>query len=518
MFRVSPDLEVAKTVNEFRDSGSISNLKLFTIASIGAIILCSFAIFNGYAVFFNDSRSYVRGGSAVATKVFGAQIDDGAWKSRASIASSIDSSVSLSSIGKSVPKAVTGNRSIYYGLLAFFGYRISNFWLTIFIQSFAVSSVIAIAWLRGLNFQVSSYFVVMLFLAVLTDSGVFVAYIMPDIFTAVLILIAAVVVGFWERIRAAEKLFLFATGAYASCTHPSHLPILAAVIALVAIYYVAHRTRFRRGWAVLLLVGCEVVGISATLAFNIVVTKLTGERPLLLPHITAHLVEMGPGTRYIRANCPGAGFAVCQFAPRLPVGWVTFLSSTDPKTGVFEVASPSVQRLLSDEQTRFAEAVLLFDPVGVIAGTARDVARQAVLFNLDTLKLSTPARENYYDSFPPKVYRHIVTSRVGRNDITLDSISRIDLLVVGISVLGLMCFAITCIYYESESVVFSDAKVFAAVIVVGVLANALICGALASPEPRFQARVVWLIPLAFATLLHASRSIAARRRHMSSPL
>jgi len=127
MFRVSPDLEVAKTVNEFRDSGSISNLKLFTIASIGAIILCSFAIFNGYAVFFNDSRSYVRGGSAVATKVFGAQIDDGAWKSRASIASSIDSSVSLSSIGKSVPKAVTGNRSIYYGLLAFFGYRISNF-------------------------------------------------------------------------------------------------------------------------------------------------------------------------------------------------------------------------------------------------------------------------------------------------------------------------------------------------------------------------------------------------------
>jgi formate/nitrite transporter FocA (FNT family) len=38
-------------------------------------------------------------------------------------------------------------------------------------------------------------------------------------------------------------------------------------------------------------------------------------------------------------------------------------------------------------------------------------------------------------------------------------------------------------------------QTFAGLVVAGVLANAIVCGALASPADRFQARVIWLIPL-----------------------
>ena len=271
------------------------------------------------------------------------------------------------------------------------------------------------------------------------------------------------------------------------------------------------RTRFKKGGAILLLVGCEVVGIAATLAFNLVTTRLTGERPLLLPHITAHLVEMGPGMKYIRARCPDAGFAVCQFAPHLPVGWVDFLSSTDPRKGVFEVADPATQRRLSDEQTKFAGAVILFDPVGVIVGTTRDVARQTVLFDLDTLQLSAKARQNFHDSFPPPVFDRIAASRVGQSGVTLDTISWINLGVVILSAGGLLYFAFVRRRPGSQGAVHLDANTFAVLIVVGVLINAVVCGALASPEPRFQSRVVWLIPLAFAALAGARKTTTRRR-------
>ena len=36
---------------------------------------------------------------------------------------------------------------------------------------------------------------------------------------------------------------------------------------------------------------------------------------------------------------------------------------------------------------------------------------------------------------------------------------------------------------------------FTGIVLMGVLANAIICGALASPYDRFQARVIWLVPL-----------------------
>jgi hypothetical protein len=54
-------------------------------------------------------------------------------------------------------------------------------------------------------------------------------------------------------------------------------------------------------------------------------------------------------------------------------------------------------------------------------------------------------------------------------------------------------------------------NIVVAVTVAGVLANAVICGVLASPYGRFQARVVWLLPLlVFLT-------VAVRLRRAAKP-
>jgi hypothetical protein len=45
---------------------------------------------------------------------------------------------------------------------------------------------------------------------------------------------------------------------------------------------------------------------------------------------------------------------------------------------------------------------------------------------------------------------------------------------------------------------------FCAVIFFGVLGNAIVCGALSAPRDRYQARVIWLVPLV-ALLQHERR-------------
>ena len=68
-----------------------------------------------------------------------------------------------------------------------------------------------------------------------------------------------------------------------------------------------------------------------------------------------------------------AGFAVCKYKQRLPVGWVDFMFSVDPDKGIFELADRETRRALSDEQVAFALAVFRHEPLQVISGAARDV-------------------------------------------------------------------------------------------------------------------------------------------------
>jgi hypothetical protein len=56
-----------------------------------------------------------------------------------------------------------------------------------------------------------------------------------------------------------------------------------------------------------------------------------------------------------------------------------------------------------------------------------------------------------------------------------------------------------------------DLAMFLLVVVLGLVANAIVCGGIASPNPRFQARVVWLLPfLALAHLGWSRFAITAR--------
>jgi hypothetical protein len=250
------------------------------------------------------------------------------------------------------------------------------------------------------------------------------------------------------------------------------------------------------------------VGLAGQFAFSEAVMLTTGERALVLPHMTAHLVDMGPGYRFIKAKCPAAQFAVCGFEDRLPLYWEDFIGNRDPRKGVFAVADMATKHRLSDEQMKFALAVFKFDPVGVTMGFARDAASQITRFSLRDLAVTPEAAVNYATRYPRGVSDEIIASTVARHPQVLSVLSKINLVALFASI-GVVGFYI---YGSATRRLAVDPALWrvSTFIILAVVINAIVCGVLASPYDRFQARVIWLVPLVALLLVTAGARAAPR--------
>lgn len=58
----------------------------------------------------------------------------------------------------------------------------------------------------------------------------------------------------------------------------------------------------------------------------------------------------------------------------------------------------------------------------------------------------------------------------------------------------------------------APARIFGAMILAGILANALVCGGISQPATRYGARVAWLLPLTAVLLLLIRLQLRLERR------
>ena len=477
-----------------------------------------FSFVNGYAVMFNNSRSYVRGPGVVVRMLSGVDLI-GAWPISQPKAAPQppDPRPVASKTQCATPSPLEknngfiANRSVYYGTLALIGYVTSQFWLTIFAQAFAVASVVAIFFFRCLpRPSMLGYLVTITGLALLTSVGPFVAFIMPDIFAPVMILAIATIFFYPEKLSRLEFGFLFLTVAFATLAHASHVVILAAMTGLFVLWSLFDRVNPRRwGPGAIAAVACVAIGLAGQIAFNEAVLLTTGEKALVLPHMTAHLEDMGPGYRFIEAKCGAQPFVVCRFKDRLPLYWEDFLGDPDPKRGVFSATDMATKHGLSDEQYRFALAVFAYDPIGVVGGMSKDAASQIVRFSLNDLRLTPEAMKNYAARYPPAVVHDLARSRLGRDPGFLRILSQVDTWVAIASMGVIAVFAARAVAARGKRSIDPNLWRWSGFILVAVLVNAVTCGILASPYDRFQARVIWLLPLVASVLTMSA--IEARR-------
>jgi len=386
---------------------------------------------------------------------------------------------------------VLAGRSIYYGVLLYLSHITGRLWPAVLVQAFAVLLAISLTLQTFGSFTWLRLTVVSLVLATLTPMSFFVSLLTPDIFAGITVLavsnllLQGSLMPFWMRstwIALLSAALLF---------HTSHLLIAVALLAVGLPYALFARVSI--SWK-----GIAGVVVALTIAFvgeavfNLGVTKLVGAAPIRPPFLMARMIADGPGSDYLAASCPASQLAVCQFVKRLPIGDWDFLWSTDPATGVFAVADPETRRRLADEQYRFAWATFKFDPLGVLAAMLRNSADQLMLIGLAEFNYDSNEKKFLTAHVPEPYLQRLLTTRAWNETVPTHVMS----VTVAIStVLSLLYLTSVTLIRRRPSVHEKRLLVFMNIAVGGTIINAVVCATLAMRLERYQARVVWLLPL-----------------------
>jgi hypothetical protein len=392
-------------------------------------------------------------------------------------------------------------------LLLYAGYLAGNMWLAIAIQALAVAFVLQLLMQRLWKLPTGVAVGVVAALSLLTPLGVYTGFLMPDVFAPLVILCMGALAFYWRELSRGHRWALALLLLYGLSAHASHVALAAALLGLLMLArWLVARWRGVSKIALLVVAACIGGAVAAEWVFSKAVTLAVGAPPMRLPHPMARLIDLGPGTAYLKQHCPDAGFAACAYLQNYPTRWDEFLFSVDPAKGAFALADVAAKRRMSDEQLRFVGEVIRFDPAGVARGIGLDVLRQLVDFRVDITRYGSRGLAMFEGRVPDAVFADMRNSPAGQDSPLNEWLTMATYALVLASLLALAGWQAISGKKAGDPAqpqqrTFAD---FAWFVVAGVLANGVICATLASSLDRFQSRVIWLVPfLALAALAQA---------------
>ena len=474
-----------------------------------AVAMMWAALVNGQPFFTPDTQAYVRGPDVAVVKLLGARFAS-PWARQEPPGAHVAATAKAGTAPKHSydDNEVLAGRSIYYGALAYLGQVTGGFWLTVFVQGLAVAWLAEIVLRAADQRSLPAYAAAVALLALATPTPFFVADLMPDIWSGVAIGAMALLFALSRRLTRLDLAVLAAMTVFAALAHNSHVLIIAGVMAAgVALWLARAVLRLgdidpRPALAVGgLALACAAAG---TLLFSAMVKHSVGAPPITPPFLTARVVADGPGRLYVREHCAEHPFAVCAFADRLArTDTDGFLWDETPGTGVFAVATPAQRRALATEQTRFAIASTFAHPWLQAQASVRNVALQLVQTDLDDFDYKPSVLTSLRADLPPAHRTRLETSLAARRGWPISALWAEQAVVIWLS-LGVIGWSLLGRGGSPEL------SRFALLAVSGVLANTLACGVLSDLYGRYQARCIWVLPLAAAVM--AAQAFERRRR------
>ncbi len=343
----------------------------------------------------------------------------------------------------------------------------------------------------------------------LTALPFYVAYVMPDTFAAVAILVMATIVAFSRRMTRWELLFALALLALSVVVHRSHLMIVGLAVPVAALAMLL--TARRQLWIVAgLILAAAVVGVGEIGAYSVAAEKVSGKTPSFRPFITARLVADGPGYDYLKTHCPDAEIPSCPLAEALArsdnphrLSPENILFERSEELGSFRLLSPEDQLSVARDQERFFFRVLTADPLGVVGALIHNTLRQA---GLSGIEMTIPDANSI--DFLQRALEN-PSLDVGRLAADRSWIGPVNVVH---SAIYLAAVAVILGLFVVPGYASRETRIFAVFVVIGILINAFVCGAVSQPAPRYGARVIWLLPY-LATMM----TILALRRRSELP-
>lgn len=309
----------------------------------------------------------------------------------------------------------------------------------------------------------------------------FASFASPDVFAGILVLVIAILGAYGARLTGPVTLALGSIGAFAITAHSSHVVLALGMLVLALLASGRMRSSMfasrRMFW---LTVGPAGFGLAVIVIGGVIGFGEVSLAPKRYPLTLARSLD-GAARPYLHDTCQVRRYMICQlYGDRLPSGG-EFLWGAD---GIARRATPAqMDRLRSEEWEIVTRAALRY-PWLEAAQAAQSTLRQLLAFRLSTIRYDQRLSTTDGASLLPDP----------RTPSALTAV--LDILTYGSTILALAWLGAVFRRLLPEQ------RRLVAFVITGVVLNAAICAYFSAVADRYQARVIWVVPLLAAVLWH----------------
>jgi hypothetical protein len=407
--------------------------------------------------------------------------------------------------------AFYGSRSPFYSMWLYSVASVFNLWAVLTTQAVATAWIIWRATTHAAGAHRFEAGITIVTLSTFGAGAWFVTgFVMPDIYAGVAVICVALLFAYADRMSSLERVGLAAILAASVTFHATHL-VVAGVLTLAGIgatHFLRSEGRPLRVRALLATGSALGVAVALQFAFDAAARAVLGASPKRPPILMARVLADGPGRLYLASVCPETPFLVCAYSNRSFKSADEFLWSS---AGVFQTMSVEQRLRLIDEEPRFVTAVAMHYPLSVLKAAVANAIEQFVLvwpaeaWMDPGVSFSDPALSGA-DLFQVAPFLSLCVANLGSCVPALPE----ALIASSIAITLFLSFAVIAAHFvaawrrttgtQQGNSAYKRAIVFASLILVGLVVNAGICGAISGPHARYQTRVVWLAVLAAGVL------------------
>jgi len=388
---------------------------------------------------------------------------------------------------------IMGGRSPYIGALMYAGYITGDFWPFVLLQAAIAYGLIILALKRFQLATSRNVTLVTLALAATTALPAYNSMLLADAFTGFGILAFLLVVTDGGKFSRREFAFLCIVLVIFAVAHLTHIMILIGMLSVLTLMVVSRSVGPvpRRAW--IAGIGGILIGFASIQATALVTKAVFGQRPQLLPLLTARFIADGPGWRYIQSGCDGKRFQMCRIHIGEPRSDALILFGATKETGAYMLADAKQRRKMGEEDVAFAMSVLRFDLTEQLSAIARNTLKQFFWITYDGLNQNCFAEQNCWISVPPSIREELRNTPSGRG---LWPEHYMTVLLQATIICSILTLLLLRLPLSSKAPAeWRMMRAWLIIAVTGMIINSFFGGAIADPQYRYQTRLSWLIPL-----------------------
>ena len=440
------------------------------VVGAGALLMLWPAIWNGYPLLYPDSISYLRDGGPIGRMLF-----------------------------LHGPKGFVAMRSETYSVVIYVLHWKISAWPVVAFQALVTAYVL---WLvvrtvgerpRNTKKLATLYLVLVGLLSLTTSLGWYVSFVMPDILGPDLYLSIYLLVFAWAALSVTERWVAAVIACFAVTAHSTHLMLGVGVLGLLGLLWVVRwRTIHLRARGILTVGAVLLAAVVAQMGLH---GFLYGKPSLFgnhMPYLTARVVADGPGRWYLRQHCGELHWAICEDVDSLPDNDDEFLWGD---SGVWQRASSERKQEMLQEETPLVMAAVSAYPVAQAQRSFANFWGEFTDFGLWDFQPNSWMRSQINYVLQDAENKYLKTKET-RSTLPVEFFSTVQNWTVLASALGIL-LAIPGLWRRGRSEILG----LVAIVVPVVIANALLTAVLSESDSRYQARLIWLVPLLAAILL-----------------